>query len=116
MDDTPARLHSPVDLDALLPAARAYQARQGARAVMRDAMNRSGGKASPTAIREWLEQHGTTPDWGQEPWRRSGTDALCQTCGRMLLQHPDEYGPGYGSCGDEVLHLRRDCRGGLHHL
>lgn len=110
------QLNTPTDLDALMTAVRNDGPRAGAKAITRAAMLRSGGKANPSTIREWLERHGTTPDWGTEPWRRSGTDSLCLTCGRMLLQHPDEYGPGYGNCGDEVLHLRRDCTGALHHL
>ena len=116
MTDTPAQLNAPVDLDTLMTVVRNNGPRAGAKALTRAAMYHSGGKASPTAIREWLEAHGTTPDWGQEPWRRAGTDSLCPACQKPLKEHAEEYGPGYGSCGDEVLHLRRDCTGALHHL
>ncbi len=56
------------------------------------------------------------PPWGTEPWTRAGGDCVCETCGLTFYRHPQESGPGYGSCGDDVLHLVRLCNGKLVHL
>ncbi len=51
--------------------------------------------------------------WGEQEWVRTDGQALCMVCKRMHREHPSEHGPGYGSCGDEILYLHRLCDGAL---
>lgn len=51
--------------------------------------------------------------WGEQEWRRIGTYAICETCDRPVSRHPQESGPGYGLCGDDILILHRLCDGRL---
>jgi len=73
-------------------------------------------EAIVAAIKVILPEPKVRAPWGTEPWTRAGGDCVCETCGMTYYRHPVESGPGYGSCGDEVLMLVRLCNGKLVHL
>ncbi len=81
---------------------------------IKDAMHRRAIAAMEEAIN--AKKPGAAPTaWGTDPWTRAGGDCLC-SCGAEYRRHKTESGPGYGSCGDEVLVLQRLCDGTLVHL
>lgn len=64
--------------------------------------------------RPFLQPGYKKPDpWGTEEWRRGSHLCVCDICGKEYGKHPLESGPGYGSCGDEILDLMRTCDGRL---
>jgi hypothetical protein len=66
-----------------------------------------------TVFRFWPSRR---KPWGVQPWTRSCGDCICERCRKEYRQHQTECGPGYGSCGDDILYLQRLCDGSLVHL